>query len=624
MQARITIQANQKLLLEGPNGQRTELTLSGPQDELKNQLSHLDAGLVDALLQIANRMALPGGVPYPLQEAAREKNVVQGSVVDVKGDVRIGDTLVVHYYAGGRRVPKELTQSVPTTKPEELVGRAQDIEDLHGRLFAQRQVVLVNGMGGVGKTSLAQAYVHRYYDQYAHVAWVSLISGHLPVDVVMTDGLCAALDVPTEGRETSEIFQAILLAMKRLESQPCLLVLDNADTRLDEYFDQLPRPPQWHVLVTARERLERFDCKPLALLGEDDAVALFRRHYSRTDLSESDVRALVRQVECHTLTVEVLAKTAHQQRLTMSTLQEGLRSELRTDVYVPHRGGKLPRLMAYLESIFLMGHLNEHERWTMTLFTGLPAEYHTFDTLKALLRPEACGRAEVFAETLQALADKGWLLYDDRADAYKMHRIITEMAVRLLPLDVETALPVVEAVAERLSIDQTKDNPVHKFPEIPYGRALLERIEALDFPEKARLQNNLALVLQDLGDYAGARDLLEKALRSDEQNFGPDHPTTAVSYSNLAAVLHALGDYAGARDLLEKAVRSDERNFGPDHPTTAVRYSNLGTLYFKTGHAEEGLHLIEKAYAIYRARLGEGHPNTMHIKRNLDYIRSHS
>ena len=63
-------------------------------------------------------------------------------------------------------------------------------------------------------------------------------------------------------------------------------------------------------------------------------------------------------------------------------------------------------------------------------------------------------------------------------------------------------------------------------------------------------------------------------MRSDEQNFGPEHPTTAVRYSNLALVLQDLGDYAGAKELLEKAMRSDEQNFGPEHPTTAVRFES--------------------------------------------------
>ncbi len=69
----------------------------------------------------------------------------------------------------------------------------------------------------------------------------------------------------------------------------------------------------------------------------------------------------------------------------------------------------------------------------------------------------------------------------------------------------------------------------------------------------SRIQSNLALVLKDLGDYQGAKELLEKAKKSAEKNFGEKHPTTAVSYSNLATVLQELGDYQGAKELLEKA-----------------------------------------------------------------------
>jgi tetratricopeptide (TPR) repeat protein len=75
----------------------------------------------------------------------------------------------------------------------------------------------------------------------------------------------------------------------------------------------------------------------------------------------------------------------------------------------------------------------------------------------------------------------------------------------------------------------------------------------------------LASVLQDLGDYAQAKILLQKAVASDEKNFGEDHPTTASRYNNLASVLQDLGDYAQAKTLLQKAVASYEKNFGEDH-----------------------------------------------------------
>ncbi|MDX2284354.1 MAG: tetratricopeptide repeat protein [Bacteroidia bacterium] len=133
----------------------------------------------------------------------------------------------------------------------------------------------------------------------------------------------------------------------------------------------------------------------------------------------------------------------------------------------------------------------------------------------------------------------------------------------------------------------------------------------------AEMQNNLATVLQDLGDYVGAKALLEKALASDEHNFGELHPITAVRYSNLAVVLQALGDYAGAKALLEKALASDERTFGALHPSTAVRYSNLATVLQDLGEYAGAKALLEKALASDEHNFGELHPNTAIRYSNL-------
>ncbi len=62
---------------------------------------------------------------------------------------------------------------------------------------------------------------------------------------------------------------------------------------------------------------------------------------------------------------------------------------------------------------------------------------------------------------------------------------------------------------------------------------------------------------------------------SDEKNFGKDHPTTAVRYSNLATVLQDLGDYEGAKDLLEKAYETYKDHLGEQHPNTKIIKNNL-------------------------------------------------
>ena len=86
------------------------------------------------------------------------------------------------------------------------------------------------------------------------------------------------------------------------------------------------------------------------------------------------------------------------------------------------------------------------------------------------------------------------------------------------------------------------------------------------------------MVLQDLGDLAGARAAFERALAIDETSFGPDHPNVARDVNNLGMVLRALGDLAGARAAFERALAIFERVLGPDHPNTRTVRGNLDRL----------------------------------------------
>ena len=82
--------------------------------------------------------------------------------------------------------------------------------------------------------------------------------------------------------------------------------------------------------------------------------------------------------------------------------------------------------------------------------------------------------------------------------------------------------------------------------------------------------NNLGLVLQDLGDLAGAKAHFERTLGIDEAVYGPNHPQVAIRVNNLGGVLQALGDLAGARAHFERALAICRQFLGEDHPNTKL------------------------------------------------------
>ncbi len=107
----------------------------------------------------------------------------------------------------------------------------------------------------------------------------------------------------------------------------------------------------------------------------------------------------------------------------------------------------------------------------------------------------------------------------------------------------------------------------------------------------------------------------EKALQIAEKSENQEYIS---KYRNNPALVHkVLGNFSGARTLPEKAIHSDERNFGEDHPTTARAYSNLATVMMDLKEYKEARILLEKAERIFKSKLGEEHPNTMVVSNWL-------
>ncbi len=622
----IKIDGNGNILLQDINNSTITIDTSDA-TKMMAQLEQLSDSVLDTLSQIADKEENINTLfKTILSGVLSQKNIVKGSISNVKGDVNIGDnnTRVYNYYTivEQTKTSKDLTAKVPKLRANQIVGRANDLKDLHDRLFDNRQIVLVNGMGGIGKTTLAQVYVTEYYEQYKHIAWISLLTGNVEEDFINSPGLLTRFKINETGKLAPDLFNELIMAMKELNDYPCLLVLDNAESKLGNYFDYLPAQPDWHVLVTSRENIPNFDLKELGFLKEPDAILLFQQHYKRGKLKIDFLKTLVNALDLHTLTIEILAKTAQEQRTPPDVLLQALEEDLEADVSTRHNETKIQKITSYLSSIFAISKLSEDEQWLLLQLSFLPSEFHSFELLEELIQPKKSNKEQLFPKLLTRLSSKGWLLYQQSTDSYKLHRIIIDVVKKQLTEKekVENLSPLITAITDKLSIDYSKDNPIDKFKWIPYGKAILNRFPKSTATSMASLQNNLAGVLKDFGDYQGAKALFEKATKSAELNFGPDHPTTAVRYSNLALLLRNLMDYQGAKALFEKATKSAELNFGPDHPTTAVSYSNLATVLQVLGDYQGAKTLLEKATKSDELNFGPDHPNTAVSYSNLAVV----
>jgi serine/threonine protein kinase/tetratricopeptide (TPR) repeat protein len=117
-----------------------------------------------------------------------------------------------------------------------------------------------------------------------------------------------------------------------------------------------------------------------------------------------------------------------------------------------------------------------------------------------------------------------------------------------------------------------------------------------DYGNAARALNNIAVVLMEQGDAAGARAKYQESLASTSRN--GDKRSHAMALNNLAGVLTLQADFPGARKLLTESM-DDFREIG-DKRGVVTSLENIGIILTGEGKLGEAAKKYEEALTIAR------------------------
>ncbi|HWB35323.1 MAG TPA: FxSxx-COOH system tetratricopeptide repeat protein, partial [Rugosimonospora sp.] len=512
-------------------------------------------------------------------------------------------------------------------RPPVLAGRAPLLARIAGALdpapVGVPATVVLAGLAGSGRTSVAVEYAHRAAGRYP-VVWQ--FHGADPTGLRAQYAELARLLDPDDLLDRGDPVARVHAALADLPGW--LLILDDLPDPAGAR-EWLPPKGSGQVLVTTADGgwPGALEVGPLDL---PDAVRLLLDAAAATGSDVDSATAIATELGRLPL---ALAQAAGYVAATGRDLA-GYLALLRTDrPGVLARGGTTPVTATWRLALADLSATSPGSVWLLRLLAHLGPDRIPLRLLLDPERPlptalsEAAGATydgllPPLARALSTLHDSP-LALDDAVAGLRRYSLVGP------PGGTVSVHPLVQAVTrDQLGPDERQvwqqvaaglvnaaiPAEVSLPASWPACAALLPHAGALGALSGGRWR--LAEYLQHSGDHAGARQAWTERVAAYTAAKGADDPTTLAARANLANTIGDTGDAVAARDAYAALLPSWQRRYGPDAPQTLTL---LGHLARWTGHAGDpgaALRLYHQVAAARERILGPQHPDTLTARDN--------
>ncbi|CAG8395624.1 unnamed protein product [Penicillium salamii] len=555
---------------------------------------------------------------------------------------------------------------------EDQLKRMQEILEMP----AGRRIVVVHGLGGIGKTQLAIAYTKRNRSRFSATLWLNArdetalkqsfaraaewIARHYPSLTYIKGAL--------ESRDLVETVSAVKRWLDEPMNNRWMVVYDNYDNPLlgnqtgkslasasfieastdsdnDEdlakAFDLqkfLPETDHGAIIVTTRSSMVKLgQTLHLRKLEDiDDSLEVLASVSGREDLRQDPVATdLARQLDGLPLALATAGAYLEQVSISYAEYLQLYRESWQ------QLHEETPQLGAYHQTLYSTWNLSyryiQQQSPIAAMLLQQWAYFASEDLWYELLEYSDPEKPEwlvaltenklIFHKSLRILCSHGLVEADPtttlqrvESGGYSVHGCVHSWMMHVLNqgLDKSMAWTAVRCVARRVPSPDKHEFWLIQRRLIAHADRCVEiiRNEEVDDGDVEALYS-LGYLYADQSRLQEAEAMYERALEGFEKKWGREDPETLETVNNLGALYADQGRLQEAETMYERALAGFEKVCGREFTSTLSIIHNLGNLYMDQGRLQEAELMCKRALAGKEKAWGREHTSTLDTVNNL-------
>ncbi len=530
----------------------------------------------------------------------------------------------------------------PQPREGGLIGRETELTKLHELLQTKKNVCVVSGMGGVGKTELVRNY-STSDDCKAHFS-----GGVFYLDARSRENIAAEIVAVTEYHFQAQIEDSLSDTQKvaqcwqawKRQTEAVLLILDDVSGLAKNFKQYLPPADleTLRLLITSRDTPDQRIAEelPLEVLLPGAAVALLASIIGeeRVARETSAAEKLCEELGYLPLALELVGCYLDEdyQSLPLSAMLDKLKEKekLKHPALSPAEVPMSIKATRGVQAAFNLSwdELTPEAKYlacVLGAFASAAIYWGFVRGIYEILEGESFSEDHLKDKWLKSLR-KLHLVLTVETDIYDLHPLIRDYLgeqFKKHPQHNEIKQAFCDLfVSVAGKVKQSTTLAEFNLVE-PHLKKMIDWCEGNEDDQFAFSLNQLAALYHSQGKYNEAEPLYRRSLSIVEKQLGENHPDVANSLNNLAVLYQNQGKYNEAEPLLLRSLSILEKQLGENHPNVATSLNNLAGLYKSQGKYNEAESLYRRSLSIWEKQLGENHPLVATSLNNLAELYYH-